>query len=610
MIEESNTSQPSFRKKRMSSSRVSKKNTSDHTQKMQKELTSIYENTDGSLPDMTTFEQRKRGGFFRSLALLFFSLALLGGALYVGLFYLDSGDQFSKQDVFLSIKSEETVANGERITYRVSYRNAQKLPIAQARLQVRYPEGFVFESASVEPQNEAKNEWSLGTLERNANGYIDISGKLYGNSGENQSVRIFFTYLPANFSSEFQSVETFVTKIDDGVLALSIEGGDEIVSGVESPMVLRIKPKDMEQTFTGVMLDITGTDMTVVSSTPAVEQNNTTRIMLPEFRGELTVPVSVRFAGSASAMIQVALSQGGKTNQEEVVLSQAQKEVTLTNTDISLVFAVNGATGNMNVRPGEALNNTIRVKNTSAQKIDNAEVKLSFDTPSFQNTSLLKWSVISDPKDGTITGEQRSVDVRRGNIVWTKAQIPALASLDPGEEVSIDVSLPLKTNTDTDLSAFPNGPVVVMPSVSFAQNGAVKTIATEPLNLTVLSDTSLRVRHVVEGNAHTVTWILGNSLHELNAIVLEADVFGDVAWLAENVEKSAGIVTYDEVSKKIRWEIPSMPPSVDVNSLSFTLRLNKSNPTQTNLTSKVKLSAKDTVVSQDLLLSGDEVKLK
>jgi uncharacterized repeat protein (TIGR01451 family) len=606
----SEESKPSFRKKRVTSPRGAKKGMSEQTQKIQTELTSIYENTDGSLPDMSTFEQRRKGSFLRSILMLVCSLALLGGAVYAGLFYLDSGDQFSKQDVFLSIKSEETVTNGEHITYRISYRNAQKLPIAQARLQVRYPEGFVFESASVEPQNEAKNEWSLGTLERNANGYIDIGGKLYGNSGENQSVRVFFTYLPANFSSEFQTVETFITKIDDGALALSVEGADEIVSGVEAPFVIRLKPKESTQTFTGVVLDITGDNLGIVSSTPAVEKNNTTRIVLPEFTGELAVPVSVRFSGSGAAAMQVTLSQGGKTNQEEVVLSQAQKQVTLTNTDVSLSFALNGASGNMSVRPGETLNNTIRVKNTSAQKVDNVEVKLSFDTPSFQNTSLLKWSAITDPKDGTITGEQRSVDVRRGNIVWTKAQIPALASLDPGEEVSIDLSLPLKTSADTDLSAFPNGGITVMPSVTFAQAAASKTIATEPMELTVLSDTSLRVRHVTEGNAHTVTWILENSLHELNTIVLEADVFGDVAWVTENVEKSAGTVAYDDKTKKIRWEIPTMPPSVDVNSLSFTLRLNSSNPTQTNLTSKVKLSAKDTVVNQDLLLAGDEVKLK
>lgn len=608
MPKKTDIDKPTFRKKRV----PVKKSVVGSVQKkkIQEELTSIYENTDGTLPDMTTFEKKQRGGFFRSVIFLLISLLVLGGALYAGLFYFDSGSTFSKQDVLLSVKGEEVVMNGDHVTYRISYRNAQKLPIAQARLQVRYPEGFVFESASISPQNEANNEWTLGTLARNESGYIDIEGKLFGNSGDNQSIRVFFTYLPSNFSSEFQSVETFVTRIDEGIFAITVEGAETVVAGVDSPFVIRLKPKDVDTVFRDVALDLSGSGVTVVSSTSAVNVSETKRINVPEFSNEIAIPVSLRFSQTGSTTLSVVLYQSGKTGQEDVVLSQFEKIVSIQNTDVSVQFVVNGTSANTHIRPGETLSNSIRIKNVGVQPVDNVVVTLSFDTPSFQNTSMLKWSSIVDPADGTIIGEQKSPEVRRGSIVWTKTQIPLLARLEPNKEVTIDVSLPLKNSQDTNITSFPDGPIMIVPVVSFTQQATNKTVATEPIELTVQSDTTLSVRHSVLNNVHTVTWLINNSFHEINAISLEADVFGDIVWQSDKIQKSAGTVTYDEKNKKVRWEIPTMPPSVDVNSLSFSFALNSNNPTQTNLTSKVKMSARDTVVNQDMVLVGDEVRLR
>jgi len=43
--------------------------------------------------------------------------------------------------------------------------------------------------------------------------------------------------------------------------------------------------------------------------------------------------------------------------------------------------------------------------------------------------------------------------------------------------------------------------------------------------------------------------------------------------------------------------------------LKFSITMNQKNPSQTNLTSKVKIKAKDTVTGQDIILAGDEVLL-
>ena len=52
-----------------------------------------------------------------------------------------------------------------------------------------------------------------------------------------------------------------------------------------------------------------------------------------------------------------------------------------------------------------------------------------------------------------------------------------------------------------------------------------------------------------------------------------------------------------------------MPESVDVLSLPFTVTINKNNPTQNTLVSKVHVQAEDTVTGEKLDFLGDEISL-
>ena len=118
------------------------------TQKIERELAEIYENADGSLPDMQTFEKRKGGRFLRAFITVVLSLGFLGGAIWYGYTQLYHRDgAFVEDDVILSIGGEDMVAYGEEVRYRVRFKNAQGVPLDNSVLELRYPAGFVFESA-------------------------------------------------------------------------------------------------------------------------------------------------------------------------------------------------------------------------------------------------------------------------------------------------------------------------------------------------------------------------------------------------------------------------------------------------------------------------------
>ena len=61
--------------------------------------------------------------------------------------------------------------------------------------------------------------------------------------------------------------------------------------------------------------------------------------------------------------------------------------------------------------------------------------------------------------------------------------------------------------------------------------------------------------------------------------------------------------------KKISWKIAELPESIDVANAAFTIIINKKNPTQNPLLSKVHIQAEDAVTGKKLDFMGEEVSL-
>nr|WP_298660595.1 hypothetical protein [uncultured Flavobacterium sp.] len=125
---------------------------------------------------------------------------------------------------------------------------------------------------------------------------------------------------------------------------------------------------------------------------------------------------------------------------------------------------------------------------------------------------------------------------------------------------------------------------------------------------TVNSDLKFEARDTASGSTHQINWVLTNNFHPLKNITLVADVYGD-STVEMPATAPAGEVNYSDSAKRITWNIPSMPESVDVLALPMTITLNKTNPTQALLVSKVHIQAEDTVTGEKLDFMGEEVPL-
>jgi len=623
-IEEiSESEKPKKKKKEKKLSRKDKKKMAT-AQEMTKEdekniddrLTEIYENTDGSMPDMKTFQKKKRNAFLKAFYVLLTSIVLFAIVAWIGLFVIQPRTSFSEDDVVLTITGNEEVAPGEEVTYRVRYRNAQGVDLNDARLELRYPAGFQFVTSTIASDNEDNDVWDLTRIDAQGGGYIDITGRMYGDKMAEQSFRAFLNYMPENFSSEFQKVGSLTVTITKDIATLEIIVPEEIPMGGEVPVEVAITPVD-DAELTNVRVECAGDEFTVgENSQPEREDVESCAWTF----SSITEPQKISFAGSFQGEEETTLTLSLRGFAEEdmsdegFVIASESITVTPVKTATSVSLAVNGSVADSSIAPGEDIIASLVVKNNGEAVMENVQINLVYEAPSYQNRSMLAWTAIDLSHEADIYGEQVNDAVRRGIVTWDSRYIAELASLKPGEEVVFDVTLPVKNGAETTLANFESGEIVLSGNVLYTLAAEEKKHDISPITLTLVSDVNLEVvddiSEDVEGNAvHTVTWLLSNSYHDLVNITLDADIYGNVVVREEDMIVPAGEVVYDADTKRITWKIDEMPTSVDVLGLQFDIVMLSDNPTQTQLTSQVKGRATDSVLDSKVLFVGSAIGL-
>ncbi|HBU07523.1 MAG TPA: hypothetical protein DEB09_05590 [Candidatus Magasanikbacteria bacterium] len=613
IVKKTVVSKPAIRKK------VEKISINKGEQKIKKELQEIYKNDDGSMPNMKDFKKKKKRGLARAFMTLLFACAFLAGVAWLGFFVFQPKVQFAENDVVLEIEGKENVMTGEEVKYRVKYNNIQNTSLKNVKLQIRYPEGFVFSNASVKPTNEKQDEWELSSLAGNANSYIDIFGQMYGSLDEKQSFRAFLNYTPDNFSSEFQKVANINIQTTESPVEINIKSPSEAVPGSEVEFLVETTNRnEIKKDNMFLVMEPAGGFVKTTSSLLSIP-NEEYQWSLVSFGDKNSLSIKGSFnpevgTEEAKVIFKVIGWKDADRQSDPYVYLTKEIPIKLLKTDLSLSLAINGSTNNITVEPGEVLNTSVVLKNAGSSLLKNFSVRLVYETPSYNDLSMLDWRSLTDKADGDIIGEQINPQTRRGIINWTSRQIGDLRQLDPNEELNIDLSIPLKDSNDVDLTKFIGTNAKVFVEVKYDTDSGQKLITSNEINMVINSDLKFEVRDQVKQDSqnkdvHTFTWLLSNSYHELKDIEISADIYGDISWQEENLVVPAGEAKWDGKEKKLNWKIGSMPTSLDVLALQFSFVLNSKNPSQTNLTSKVSVKAKDIITGEEILKSGNEVLL-
>ncbi len=586
------------------------------TDKMAKQLNSIYQDTNGNMPNMKRIKVKKGHPIIKFL----FSLIVVGGLLaaiaWAGFFVLPGNNNFSEDKVQLVIQGTKNITLGATTTYIISYNNNQATKLANAILTIQYPNGFVFKDSNLPSDNSGHTEWKLGTVKPNEKRDLTITGLTYGSPNNEESWRVFLNYKPEKFNYNAQKMATLNITLDKSPFSLSASGPDKAILGNDVEYKIKITNKDKNKLGDLTVSPKWTTRFFITTSTPAMDKNNNWIIDTSTSTYNWELLVKGRYASTTEKIAKTSftLNLPLSANQEVYQLDKKEIETKLEQNNLKLGLVINGKTDNFTVQPGDSLSYNLYLKNSGSDDLKNLKVSLQIDGPSYNNRSVMDWANIKDKYDGDVIGTQISPTLRRGEVIWSKTQISEMTTLIPNDDISIDATLGIRDINQFDLTQLKNSELEVSALASYTdKNGDTKSLAGNPIKIIINSDLKLEVRDTKSTQdskeQHVIQWILTNNFHDLKDITLSADVYGKTKWQLEGKEP-AGKAQYNTSTQNITWKIDKMPLTVDTLALPFSITILENNPSQQILVSKIKVEAIDTITNQKINLIGNEIKLK
>ena len=580
-----------------------------------KQLTYIYKDKNGNLPDMKNIKIKKTHSGLKFFFIFLLIGGLLAGSAWAGFFLLPGNKKFSEDQIELAINGPKEVTAGVTTTYSIVYKNNLGINLENATLNLQYPEGFTFISSEPQANNTGHTEWPLGSLPPYKKREVIIIGTNYGVLNQVKSFREFFTYKPENMASELQKTITFNTSVNDTPYSLSISGPDKIALGNMADYTFILK-KEMDSQINKLEIQPNfPPEFMAVSSSPKLNKDSkwifdTAKLSTSSARqSEWTFKVSGKFSSSTGQSIPLTGTLSAITTGGAYKLADAKIDSELTQSNLDFHLIVNGSMANQSSKPDEMLTIALYIKNANLSQMQNAIVKLNLDAPSYERKSILDWSKINDKYDADIRGIQVNDTTRRGEMIWTKTKITELANIEKGKELTIEISLPIKDASTFDITELKDYKITANAEVTFTEKNGSRSVSSNPIEIILNSNLKFETRDAVSDSKHEITWVLNNDFHPLKNLVLSADVYGNPDWQGPS-PVPAGELTYDKTAQKITWNIPEMPIETDVLALPFTLTLNEVNPTQEVLVSKIRVQAEDSVTGEKIEFMGDETPLK
>lgn len=502
------------------------------------------------------------------------------------------------EPLVLTIEGPETAVSGAPIAIEVRYKNPKNIPIANLEIDLNLPKGFLIETALPEPTNAEDFVYQIGSIGSYSDGVITLTGTWVADLDSELPLQAFASYRPANFNSEFQTIEKKIIKTTDTLVSTTVTGPSEGRAGDELTYTIVTKNTSETQTLTSIVQELTLPEgFYLTKSNPTIEAGGVAEYTiatlppLAEHKAEMTGTFASDIEGLHSfkttpSLLALSSRYSGKT---EEVATEVLKSA------LKLSLVVNGADSEALTRAGSTMRVSVSLENTSTTPISDVELLLDFQSG---KPVPISWS------NATLDGGR----VTSAGILFSKTTIGTIA---PGTRKTLNLIFPVKGEISaTDADRFTLVGTATTGNASYQSSPLSLAIATN------LSFTSLARYYDASGNAlgagplpptvgtttnYRIEWIIKNSLHDLRSIDVEAVLPPDVIFV-RNVQTDLGELTFNESTRTVRLSIAEIPKTLQTVSSSFEVAIT---PTSDELNTFVKLLSGSTLHATDAEINLD-----
>lgn len=580
-------------------------------------LSEIYRDKEGKLVDVSHLHHEKSSVLFSVIKKLFVLavLAVLGYGFYF-YFFNKSLDTAS---VDFSIKAPEQVKAGEEFTYTLNYKNQSKFSLKSLRLEIKYPDNFIVSEVTgvgLEAVNDttAKNYFNLPDLSIGGEENIVVKGKILSKKDIANLFSANLSYTPGDFSTEFKKEAVTSVLVNDLGFDLNFEYANAALVGEDNNIDLvfsNVKDNfldDFEVSFMFpeniILVNPKNSTSTVATSSELKLKLDKTSSLLWRVSGlapsdqtyRLPVYYKINKKVDDSQSITIILSKK-MPNGKSYTFAEKTIPLNVMNSNLNLTLILNGSKNDNTANFNSVLNYSLTYANKSDGPLNDVAIMAVL------KGDFLDWSSLTDVKKGT-RGEN--------TITWTKEQIPALATLNPGEEGTIDFSVGVRPYNTNDLGKSFTVTSYAQFNVNNRQGGLndsksnnIITKINSDLNLTekvlYFDENNTPVGSgplppkVNEKTSLKVYWTLDNNLHELSGTRVVTKL-PDYVSFDNKSNNSTGNLSFDEASHSVIWNIGSLPVSTYQATAEFNISIT---PTESQRNSLLVLLSGTTVSAVD-----------
>lgn len=552
---------PSKESAQSASGREAKK---ERERTVEENLKNIYLDQEGSMPDLTTLEHAKKRTLTRFLVRLLIFAGAIAAVSWIGFFLWQPYNLSHSETIETAIEASNTAISGQAITFTVRYKNIATVPLAALEIKMNLPSGFVLETA--QPAPTIGNIWVIGSLSPESDGQIDVTGTFRSAVPSAEKIQAVFTYRPANFSSDFQDIETASVEITDSVVDMELTGPDKALPGDDVTYTVNLQNSG-EKAVQNVRGRVTLPQAFIVTSVnPAASLPDIAEWDFATLEpGALQAITVIGHYTSDAAGTSDVKAEAGFMSEDGQFLTQTNAEQT---TDIlggNLVFHLiaNGSTQDQTAELGDRMRLSVDYANNGNETIEGLAFTLNLSTPS--GSMPIDWEA-AELADGTLSGNA---------IVWDGLTREDFVSLDPNASGVFDVTLPLLSELPAGISdAFTMQLNVTLDKVGSVET--VREIETAPITVALNSDTSFAaIARYYDGGGtavgtgplppavgqtttYRVSWNVANAMHDLADLSVSTNLPPDVAWIGTS-GVSLGSIVYNETTRLVTWNLDALP---------------------------------------------------
>ena len=580
-------------------------------QEIDSNLSEIYSDGRGHNINVNHLEVKKRRPFILRFLARLVILALLAGGGYLAYqqWFSNSGEL---DGLILSVGAPEKIGSGQEFTYRVEYRNPTKYNLTRPHLELQYPTGFVFLSASREPSSGSYG-WDLNDLAPGESGYLEITGRLIAPPDSVQALFASLSYFPASFTSQYRREASGTSLVSGPGFRADLDYSQTAFLGQENEM--KIILSEISDNYLGdfnISFAVPTEASAVVDERGFTAAHGSSSPVKVIKSGGASWQVSGLAGGAERLEIPLLYTIKQRTDNPEIKVRLEKKledgqsyifwekslRPELVDSDLNLTMLLNGSKNDGAINFGQTLEYTVTYDNRGANTFKDVVIMAVIDG------YFADWSRLNDPQNG---------QAKNNTLTWTKNEVPALAAIKPGMSGEIKFAIGLKPWRDSDQDKS-------LEISAYSQYGMNNTPAKEGANKSntivhrLNSDLALKevIRYfnddnlpvgagplpprVGEKTSFKVYWTVTNNLHELSETRAVFPLPAYASFEGGQVT-NVGRVYYDEASRQVIWEIGRLPVSVYRVDAEFGISLTPSESDRNKilvLSSGASISAMDT----------------